>query len=235
MKTLFIIPARGGSKGIPHKNVREFCGTPLIALSVKQALQLSPPEDICISTDDPDIARAAEDAGAIIPFMRPAELAQDNTPSRDVLLHALDFYASKGIFYDRIVLLQPTSPLRSVEDIKSCIDTFNKGKDAGLDPDMAVSVTEAETNPYYNGFEADERGMLHLSKGDGKITRRQDAPKVWQYTGAVYVIKSESLRKMPISSFPRILPSEMPGIRAVDLDTEADWLLAEYIARNIQP
>ncbi|MDE7380693.1 MAG: acylneuraminate cytidylyltransferase family protein [Muribaculaceae bacterium] len=234
MKTLFIIPARGGSKGIPRKNVRNFCGKPLITRSVEQALALSDAEDICVTTDDPEIAEAAAGAGVSIPFMRPAELAGDTTPSRNVLLHALDFYSAHNADYDRIVLLQPTSPLRNIEDIRNCIAAYDKGWAEGLNPDMAVCVTEAEANPYYNAFEPDENGMLHVSKGAGSYTRRQDAPKVWQYTGAVYVINADSLRKMQMSAFPRIIPVEMPRERGVDLDTEADWMLAEYLFKEAE-
>lgn len=232
MKTLYIIPARGGSKGIPRKNIRPLAGTPLISRAVTQALQLADPGDVCVSTDDPEIARAAEDAGAIIPFMRPACLAADDTPSRDVLIHALDFYHDRGVDYDRIVLLQPTSPLRNVQDIRNCLEAFDNARARGLDPDMSVTVAEAAANPYYNAFEEDNDGMLHISKGNGEFTRRQDAPKVWQYTGAVYVIKSDSLRRMPMAEFPRILPVEMPAARAIDLDSEADWQLAEYLLSN---
>lgn len=232
MKYLYIIPARGGSKGIPGKNIRHFAGVPLIARSVAQALAMASAEDVCVTTDAEDIAEAARKAGAEIRFMRPANLATDTASSRDVMLHAIDFYESQGESYDAIVLLQPTSPLRTVDDIRNAIRAFEKACEEGESPDMAVSVCEAEANPYYNAFEADSRGFLHLSKGDGKYTRRQDAPKVWQYNGAVYVIRPESLRCNPMAKFERIIPVEMPSARSVDLDTEADWMLAEHLFRN---
>lgn len=234
MKILFIIPARGGSKGIPHKNVREFCGKPLIAHSVEQALEFSSPENICVSTDDPAIALAAEKAGAVIPFSRPEHLASDTASSRDVMLHALDFYNKLAAethhrLYDTIVLLQPTSPLRCYDDIKNTIDAYSLALSSGKNPDMAVSVTEANANPYYDIFETDNRGFLHISKGNGKFTRRQDAPKVWQYNGAVYVINADSLINDNMSDFQNIVPVVMPRDRSVDLDSETDWIIAETL------
>lgn len=233
-KILYIIPARGGSKGIPRKNVREFLGTPLIAYPVNQALSLTDPLNVCVSTDDEEIKRSAEDAGAIVPFMRPASLADDNASSRDVMLHALDFYRDKGIDYDTIVLLQPTSPLRNIDDIRKALSVYEKAQADGIPVDMAVTVTEAECNPYYNAFEPDIDGFLHISKGDGTFTRRQDAPKVWRYNGAVYVINAESLRRMPMALFKCVLPVEMPTSRSLDLDTEVDWLVAEYVASRLK-
>lgn len=233
MKTLFLIPARGGSKGIPGKNIKPFCGTPLIALPIAQALSIADdPADVCVSTDDEAIARVAAEAAAPVAFMRPAALAADSTPSRDVILHALDFYAGRGISYDRVVLLQPTSPLRNADDIRRTISAYDEASAAGRRPDMAVTVCLADANPYYNAFEADADGFLHLSKGDGSVTRRQDAPDVWQYNGAVYVISADALRHAPMSRFQRIIPVEMPSSRSVDLDTPADWLLAEYLCKN---
>lgn len=98
-------------------------------------------------------------------------------------------------------------------------------------PGMAVSVSEARTNPYYSAFETDERGFLHISKGDGRYTRRQDAPKVWEFNGAVYVINPDALRKEEISRLPNIIPVEMPASRSIDLDTPADWQRAEEAFR----
>lgn len=230
MKLLFLIPARGGSKGIPGKNIKKFAGKPLINYAIEQALSLaSSPEDVVVSTDSEEIAEVARNAGANVPFMRPAYLAADTSGSREVMIHAIDFLKAQGKEYDALVLLQTTSPLRSIDDIKQTIAIYENAESGGEKPDMAVSVAEADANPYYNAFEADENGFLHLSKGDGSVVRRQDAPKVWQYTGAVYVIRPDSLRNYPMSKFARILPSPMPASRAVDLDTPDDWALAEFL------
>ena len=184
MRTLYVIPARGGSKGIPHKNIRPLGGIPLIGYSVRVARELADDRDICVSTDDPEIAATVENMGLKVPFLRPAELATDKSGTYEVLLHALDFYASQGIDYDVIVLLQPTSPFRRADDVRRAMALYTP------DIDMVVTVKEAASNPYYNCYETDADGFLHISKGEGDYTRRQDAPKVWEYNGAVYVINT---------------------------------------------
>lgn len=232
MKYLYLIPARGGSKGIPGKNIKPLGGIPLIAHSIRHALESGAcRDDIVVTTDSEEIARVAEKYGASVPFMRPAELASDTASSRDAILHAIDTLNSKGKDYDAVVLLQPTSPFRRPEDIRNAIRTYEEAWAGASSPDdrpgMAVSVTEARTNPYYSAFETDSRGFLHISKGDGNYTRRQDAPKVWEFNGAVYVINPEALRNHEISRIPGILPVEMPADRSLDLDSPADWERAE--------
>lgn len=223
MKTLYVIPARGGSKGIPGKNIKPLAGKPLIEYSIDVARALANDEDICVTTDDNAIIETVERTGLKLPFVRPAELSTDQSGTYEVLLHALDFYESKGVHYDTIVLLQPTSPFRIVDDVKACLELYSD------DIDMVVSVKQAATNPYYNAFEIDDNGFLHISKGEGNYTRRQDAPKVWEYNGAVYVINVESLRKMPLGKFTRRRMYEMSAERSIDLDTPTDWLIAETI------
>lgn len=223
MKTLYVIPARGGSKGIPGKNIKPLAGKPLIEYSIDVARALANDEDICVTTDDNAIIETVERTGLKVPFVRPAELSTDQSGTYEVLLHALDFYESKGVHYDTIVLLQPTSPFRTVDDVKACLELYSD------DIDMVVSVKQAATNPYYNAFEIDDNGFLHISKGEGNYTRRQDAPKVWEYNGAVYVINVESLRKMPLGKFTRRRMYEMSAERSIDLDTPTDWLIAETI------
>lgn len=203
-----------------------FCGQPLVCRAIEQArLAGAPDEDICLSTDSAEIREAAEKFGLAVPFLRPSELATDTAGSYGVILHALDWHEKeKGVKYDRVVLLQPTSPLRTPEDIRRAIALWTP------ECDMVVSVREARTNPYYNAFEPDDEGYLHISKGDGGYTRRQDAPKVWEYNGAVYVMSVPSLRQGPMSSFRRIIPSPMPEERSADLDTPLDWMIAESLA-----
>ena len=226
MKTLYVIPARGGSKGIPHKNIKPLAGKPLIGYSIDVARQLAADDDICLTTDDPDIAATAESMGLNVPFLRPASLATDTCGTYEVLIHALDFYRDRGIYYDTLVLLQPTSPMRTADDVRAALALYSP------DIDMVVTVKEAASNPYYNCYETDNDGFLHISKGDGGYTRRQDAPKVWEYNGAVYVINVESLRRMPLSAFTRRRMSVMPAERSVDLDTPVDWLIAEKLIEN---
>lgn len=228
MRLLYLIPARGGSKGIPGKNIKLFLGKPLICHAIDHARGVGACDaDICVSTDSEEIRSVAESYGLHVPFLRPARLATDTAGSYEVILHALDWYAERGVRYDAVVLLQPTSPLRLPEDVTGAIREWRKGID------MVVSVCEAATNPYYNAFETDADGNLHISKGDGHYTRRQDAPKVWEYNGAVYVMDADSLRRMPMSEFPVRKPYFMPSSRSVDLDSPSDWARAEDLAREV--
>ena len=224
---LYIIPARGGSKGIPGKNIKLLAGRPLIAYSIDVARQVAcNPSDICISTDAPEIASVAKAEGIDVPFLRPAELATDTCGTYEVLLHALDFYKTNGKAYDTIVLLQPTSPLRTADDVRGAMELYTP------DIDMVVSVKEAATNPYYNAYEVDDNGFLHISKGDGHYTRRQDAPPVWEYNGAIYVINVASLRRQRLSEFSRRRCYVMDRARSIDLDTPLDWLIAETLIKK---
>lgn len=229
MKPLFIIPARGGSKGIPHKNIKPLGGRPLIAHSIALALDVSrrmglDRSNVLVSTDSAEIAAVAAEAGAPTTYLRPAELATDKAGSREVMLHAADWARSQGIDFDCILLLQPTSPFRTAADVEGVLALYQARK-----PDMAVSVKAASANPYYNCFETGADGSLHVSKGDGLLTRRQDAPQAWEFNGAVYAINPESLRAMPMGDFPVRLPYEMPAERSVDLDTPLDWTIAEEL------
>lgn len=222
-KPLFIIPARGGSKGIPRKNIKELCGRPLIHYSIELARAFAPDSHIIVSTDDDEIRDVASRTGLPVPYMRPAELGGDRVGSREVILDAMDWADRQGIGYDCVVLLQPTSPMRVPADVSGALALYRP------DVDMVVSVTEASCNPYYDCFETQPDGTLHVSKGDGAYTRRQDAPKAWQYNGAVYVINPTSIRRMTLGEFPRRIPYEMPRSRSVDLDTPLDWTIVESL------
>lgn len=223
---LFIIPARGGSKGIPRKNIKELCGRPLIHYSIEVARSIAPDSHVIVSTDDDEIHEVAELTGLNVDYRRPAALGGDNVGSREVILDAMDYADRKGIMYDKVVLLQPTSPMRTVEDVEGCINLYSPGVD------MVVSVTPAACNPYYDCFETAEDGSLHVSKGDGLYTRRQDVPKAWQYNGAVYVINPDSIRKMGLGEFPVRIPYEMPRSRSADLDTPIDWKITEMLMKE---
>lgn len=229
-RILFVIPARGGSKGIPHKNIKPFAGRPLIAYSLEAARVLTDDAHIILSTDDERIDEVAKELGYDTAYRRPAELATDTAGSREVILDAMDYADAMGVEYDKVVLLQPTSPLRTVADIVKAIEAY----DATPDCDMAVTVTEAACNPYYDCFETDADGVLHVSKGDGTLTRRQDAPKAWQYNGAVYVMRPESVRRYALGAMPRRIAVEMPRSRSMDLDTPLDWTIAEMIYNDMQ-
>lgn len=225
MTPLYIIPARGGSKGIPRKNIKPLCGRPLIAYSIDAAIGAGADvQSVILSTDDEEIADTARGLGLPVDYMRPAELATDTAGSREVILDVMDWADRRGMEYDCVVLLQPTSPMRTPDDVKEALAMYSP------DIDMVVSVKEASCNPYYNCFETDGvSGYLNISKGDGMVTRRQDAPKAWEYNGAVYVINPKSIKEKPMGAFTRRVPYIMPGSRSVDLDTPADWLVAEAL------
>lgn len=223
MKSLVIIPARGGSKGIPHKNIRELSGKPLIYYSIDVARELVSDEDICVTTDDDEIINKVLEYGLKVPFKRPDYLATDTCGTYDVLIHALQYYESIGRKYEQIILLQCTSPFRSVDDVKSALSLYTK------ELDMVVSVKETKANPYYNCFEENEDGFLKLSKGTGNFVRRQEVPKAWEYNGAVYIINPISLKKKPISKFEKIKKYEMDEFHSIDLDSMLDWKYAELL------
>lgn len=227
-QALVIIPARGGSKGIPRKNIKEFCGRPLIHYSIDVARAVAPDSNVILSTDDEEIRLCAEGTGLPVAYRRPASLGGDTVGSREVILDAMDWADRNGITYNKVVLLQPTSPLRTVCDVEDCLKLYTP------DCDMVVSVVEAPCNPYYDCFETQPDGTLHVSKGEGRLTRRQDAPKAWQFNGAVYVINPESIRRMALGEFPKRIPYEMPRSRSVDLDTPLDWTIAETITNTLE-
>lgn len=220
---LVIIPARGGSKGIPKKNIKELCGKPLIYYSIDIARNITSDDNICVSTDSDEIIDCVEKYGLKVPFKRPDELATDYVGTNEVLLHALKFYENKGKKIDTILLLQPTSPFRKIQHI---IEAYKLYSDK---LDMVVSVKETAANPYYNCFEEDENGYLVISKGDGKLERRQDAPKAFEYNGSIYIINPKSLVEKGMSCMTRVGKYEMDALYSIDLDTMFDWKLAELM------
>lgn len=228
MKILVVIPARGGSKGIPRKNIKPFAGKPLIYYTIDAARAIVPDEDICVSTDDDEIIQMVEDYGLKVPFKRPEELATDTAGTYEVLLHALDFYEKRGKHYDVVLLLQNTSPFRTDEHVKEALSLYTQ------EVDMVVSVKECAANPYYCVFEENQEGYLHVCKGDGTIYRRQDAPKVYEYNGAIYVINAESLKQQHMHQFKKRLKYVMDEKASFDLDTMNDWMIAEMIKKEKQ-
>lgn len=220
---LVIIPARGGSKGIPKKNIKELNGKPLIYYSIDIARGITSDENICVSTDSDDIKEYVEKYGLKVPFKRPAELATDYIGTNEVLLHALKFYEDQGKKIDSILLLQPTSPFRKVQHIIEAYKLYSN------ELDMLVSVKETAANPYYNCFEEDQNGYLVISKGDGKLERRQDVPKAYEYNGSIYIINPQALKEKGLAGMKKIAKYEMDAFYSVDLDTMFDWKLAELM------
>jgi CMP-N,N'-diacetyllegionaminic acid synthase len=225
MKPLFLITARGGSKGIPGKNIKPFAGKPLLYYAIDTARELAPDADICLSTDADAIIQSAEAYGLPVPFKRPDSLATDQSGSYEVMLHAVAFYQQQHRTYDTLVLLQPTSPFRTARHVREAMALYSD------DLDMVVSVTESANNPYYNLFEETAEGYLKRSK-ESTFTRRQDCPEVYAYNGAVYVINLASLAQNPLSQFGKVKKYVMSADDSVDLDTPLDWAFAEFLAAN---
>jgi len=227
MTSLVVIPARGGSKGIPGKNIKKLGNKPLIQYSIDAAKQLFNEDQIIVSTDDIKIKNCVEQYGLKVPFLRPAHLAQDNSGTYEVLLHAVNYYEKTYHPLDILVLLQPTSPFRSVNHIKEALEMFENEKNV----DMVVSVKETKSNPYYVLFEENMNGFLEHSK-PSVFKRRQDCPKVWEYNGAIYIINVASLKKHTLSQFQKIKKYEMDEFSSIDIDTNMDWEIAENLLTN---
>ena len=222
MRALYVIPARGGSKGIPRKNIKLLNGKPLICYTIDAARQLTKDEDICVSTDDIEIKHVVESYGLKVPFLRPDSIATDIASSEDVLKHALGYYEGIGQQYDVVILLQPTSPLRNGNHIKEALKIYHSHVD------MVVSVFQTKSNPYYVLFEQDDEGFLKKCK-EPNFERRQDCPTVWELNGAIYVINVKSLREKGMQNFEKKVHYEMDRLLSVDIDDELDFKLVELI------
>ena len=228
MKPLVIIPARGGSKGVPGKNIKLLHGKPLLLYTIEAAAELFPLNQICISTDDPTIKAVAESAGINVPFLRPAHLASDQAGSYEVLLHALEFSEQQGYQPDTVVLLQATSPFRNAQHIREAMLLYS------TQHDMLVSVKVSKANPYYNLFEEADSGFLQKSK-PSTYTRRQDCPEVYEINGAIYIIRASVLKEKPLSQMQKLGKYVMDELSSHDIDTPVDWLMAEKIAEMLKP
>jgi CMP-N,N'-diacetyllegionaminic acid synthase len=220
VSVLAIIPARGGSKGIPRKNIKCLAGKPLIGWSIDAAKQASCVDRLIVSTDNEEIRAVAGQLGADVPFMRPAELAADNTPGISPVLHAIEQLPG----YDWVLLLQPTSPFRTHADIEAiwqlCLDRNSPS---------AVSVTEVSKHPCWMYQSDAEKRLQPLIQGKSDMARRQDLPPVYGLNGALYLARTEWLLKQGRFIGPETLGYIMPPERSVDLDTPYDWRWAEFL------
>jgi CMP-N,N'-diacetyllegionaminic acid synthase len=222
-QTIATICARGGSKGLPGKNVRLFAGKPLIVHTIEQALSCTLVDAVFVSTDDPVIADIARAAGATVPYVRPAELASDTAGKLPVIEHLVRYLEQGGQRIARIVDLQPTSPLREAQDIIQALNTC---------PDMplTVSVRQAQDNPYFNMVERGADGHVALCKGQGN-TRRQDAPAVYVLNGSIYVWQRAALAQAAVEGLWSVTLGvvEMPYWKSVDIDDLNDFEYAEWL------
>lgn len=207
---------------MPGKNTRELGGKPLFMHTADFVLEnMRKNDELCISTNDEDVIAIAEANNISVPFRRPDHLAGDQSGTYEVLIHALDYYKSLGRHFDAVMLLQPTSPFRIKSDHRNVLDEFDK------ECDMVVTVRESKDNPYFMLFEENTSGFLEKSK-KGDFERRQDCPPVYAYNGSMYLIRVSSLEKSKIYQFNKIKKVVMPESRSIDIDTMADWILAEY-------
>ena len=228
-RTIATICARGGSKGLPGKNIRPFAGRPLIAHTIAQALACPDIEGVYVSTDDARIAQIAREAGAQVPYLRPAQLATDEAGKLPVIEHLVAHLEGLGERIARIVDLQPTSPLRASADIGAAL---------ALRPDaeLVVSVCEAADNPYFNLVEPGSDGWVHLSKGHSGV-RRQDVPPVYALNGSIYVWRRDALARAALHGMwsAKVATYLMPRWQSADIDTLEDFEYAEWLYRRHGP
>jgi len=226
-RVLCVIPARGGSKGLPGKNTMLLAGKPLIAHTIGHALDSRYIDRTVVSTEDGEIAMIALENGAEVPFRRPAELAADESGTMDVLAHAVEEMESAlGCSFEVLVLLHATAPLRTPADIDNCIELlFVKG--AG----NVFSVTRAQKNPYFNMVETKPGGKVDLVK-DGSFMTRQDAPPVYEMNSSIYVWRMDSFKKARSIFSGGSAVYEMPRERSVDIDDQLDFRTAEMLMKG---
>lgn len=229
MKILAIIPARGGSKGVPGKNIKLLNGKPLLAYTSEIALQSNYLTEVMVSTEDAQIKEVAKSLGIKVPFIRPMELAQDHTPTIDVIIHALSWFENKNIFFDAVCLLQVTSPFRTLDFLDKAIEKFIL-----TDCDSLVSVQKVphEYNPHWT-FEVNADGNLKIATGETEIIpRRQDLPTTFHRDGSIYITKTEVLLKEYSLYGKNIAYIESESEFYVNIDTIQDWEKAEEIIKK---
>jgi CMP-N,N'-diacetyllegionaminic acid synthase len=222
VNTFALIPARGGTKGIPRKNIKFIAGKPLIVWTIEAALRSSLLSGVVVSTDDLEIAEIARQAGAQVPFTRPAQLARDQSPILDTVLHTLGQFPQ----YDSVLLLQPTSPLRTADDMDGFLNFVAQKKTPS-----AVSVTEADTHPYWTyRLNADQTMAQFVDVAS--VALRQDLPAVFSLNGAMYFADASWLRDSGSLVGAETLAYVMSKEHSVDLDTPLDWKFAELLLKE---
>jgi N-acylneuraminate cytidylyltransferase len=227
MDTIALICARGGSKGVPGKNLRSLAGKPLLAWAIEQAAAVRRVRRVIVSTDADDIAAAARHAGADVPFVRPAELARDDSAEWLVWRHALTYVReTEGALPDALMVVPTTSPLREVGDLERCLDEYEKGG-----ADVVITVTDAHRSPYFNMVTTAADGTASLViPPAAAIRRRQDAPVVYDMTTVGYVARPQFVLSHDGLFAGVVRAVHVPPHRAVDIDTPLDLLIAEHLA-----
>lgn len=232
MNIIGIIPARGNSKGVPGKNKKLLQDKPLIAYSIETALKCKYITRLIVSTDDAEIAEISLKSGAEVPFMRPENLASDDSPTIDTVIHALEYFNNEGNSFDAVCLLQPTVPFRSKADIDGAIEKFISTK-----ADSLISVREIPHvyNPHWAFEKVENSDYLRLATEDEKIIpRRQNLPEAYFRDGSIYLTKSEVVLKEKSLYGKNIAAFQCLRSPLLNIDTEADWQLAEEYVKDYE-
>lgn len=230
-KVLAIVPARGGSKGLPGKNLRLLDGRPLVAWPVSAALGAASVDRVIISTDDVAIAEAALTAGADVPFLRPAHLANDTASSMDVVLHALDTLATQGHEYEYVILMEPTSPLTESSDVE---DALSRLRAAGAAADAIVGICRVEsTHPEYD-VRRDPNGLIspYAAPDFKSLRRRQEIEELYFLEGSLYISRVEAFRRYKTFYHERTLGYEVPRWKSMEVDDMYDFIMVEAVVRQ---
>ncbi|MBU3198960.1 NTP transferase domain-containing protein [Clostridium estertheticum] len=225
-KFLAIIPARGGSKSIPNKNIMSICGKPLIAYTIDAGKKSKYIDEIIVSTDSDVIKVIAEQYGAKVPFLRPEELSNDTSKSIDVVIHAINFYKKNDVSFDYVILLQPTSPLRTFEHLDNAIEKLIESNSTSL-----VSVCEADENPVLMRRIENEK-LKEVISFEGTNLRRQDLPTFYKFNGALYINSNDMLMNKRKFVDENTVPYVMDKESSIDIDTMLDARLVELIIKE---
>jgi CMP-N-acetylneuraminic acid synthetase len=229
LRTIGLVPGRGGSKGIPRKNIRPLCGRPLLEYTADAALASRSLARVLLSTDDLEVAEVGRRCGLEVPFIRPAHLAADETPTLDVVRHAIAWLEEHGEHLDAVCVLQPTHPFRRVEDIDACVELLDV---AGADAVVTVLAVPPEYNPHWT-YEQDQEGTLHISTGEvDPVPRRQDLPAAFRREGSVYVTRRNVIMDRNSMYGTRMLGYLVSERGRVNIDTLDDWARAEQLLRE---
>lgn len=224
LRILGLIPARGGSKGIPNKNLRSLGGKPILQLAHEAALNSRAVDRVVLSTDSEDIAALARSVGIDVPFLRPPELAQDDTPMIAVLKHLIDQLAESGEVPDAIMLLQPTAPLRKADTLKTAAELLQPEE---VDSVVSVTAIPQHYAPHYAMKVTPEGVLTHYLPDSASIKRRQDVPKAYSRDGTVYLFRTRTLDKFGDIYGDHCVPLVIPAEGSINLDTMEDWENAE--------
>jgi len=227
MQNIVFIFARGGSKGLPRKNIKLLNGKPLISYPIEIAKQLNFVNRIIVSTDDRDIADIAKEHGAEVPFIRPASLAGDQSPEWLAWQHACEFIISKDGEFDTFISLPATAPLRKVDDVSKAFDFFQVN-----DFDSVITSVEAKFNPYFTLFKKNQSGAIELFSQDESVTRRQDAPKALGIVPVAYVTSPDFILSKSSIWGGSVGAVEVDPLSSIDIDDKFDFYMAELIAKD---